>query len=77
MDGIGGVVEIGMERLVLIHGWVRRRKWIRELHRKQVSPRSTEVDQKLEVATEEEQAGKRGGGGFDGLLSVFKGGESS
>ena len=57
-------------KAVLIHGWVRRRKWIRELQRKQVSPLETEVDEKQEVVTEEGESEKPGGGGFDGLLSV-------
>ena len=59
-------------KAVLIHGWVRRRKWIRELQRKQVPSPLMEVDQNGVVVTEEEEVGKRGGGGFDGLLSVLR-----
>jgi len=47
---------------VLGHSWVRRRRWVRELVRKKRDKKAVKDGKK------EEQVGKPGGGGFDGLL---------
>jgi hypothetical protein len=72
MDGIDGVVEIGMERLFLFMDGYEEGSGLESYFENRYPPCSTEVDQKPEVVTEEEQSGNRGSGGFDGLLSALR-----